>query len=296
MTARDYGFLLLTSPLGNSERKPLTVAQFRELTRRARQMDKPLQNRELTRKDLMGIGCSSALAERILQLLSQTEQLEWYLSKGKQANCTPITRLNDQYPGKVRTCLGLEAPATLWAKGNMSLLDTPKISLVGSRDLRPDNHAFAAMVGQQAALQGYTLVSGNARGADQAAQDACLAHGGSVISVVADELVNHVRRSDNVLYLSEAGFDLPFSSLRALSRNRVIHSLGEKTFVAQCSFGKGGTWDGTIKNLQNNWSPVYCYSDSSKAMMHLCQQGATPISQTQLQNIAQLKNPTISLF
>ena len=31
MTGAEYGFLLLTSQLGNPDRKPLTVAQFREL-------------------------------------------------------------------------------------------------------------------------------------------------------------------------------------------------------------------------------------------------------------------------
>ena len=296
MTARDYGFLLLTSPLGDPERKPLTVAQFRELTRRARQMEKPLHDRELTQKDLVSIGCSSPLAQRILRLLCETEQLEWYLAKGKERNCTAITRLNGVYPGKLRTCLGLEAPATLWAKGNLSLFETPMIALVGSRDLRHDNYAFATAVGKQAAIQGYTLVSGNARGADKTAQDACLDSGGTVISVVADGLESHVRSSENILYLSEDGFDLPFSSARALSRNRVIHALGEKTFVAQCTSGRGGTWDGTVKNLQKNWSPVYCFDDGSQAVGLLIQQGAVPISQVQLQNIRELQKPILSLF
>ena len=296
MTARDYGFLLLTSPLGDPERKPLTVAQFRELTRRARQMEKPLYDRELTQKDLMSIGCSSTIAQRILQLLSETEQLEWYLAKGKERNCEAVTRLNERYPGKLRNCLGLDAPATLWAKGNLALLEKPTIALVGSRDLREENHHFAVAVGEEAARQGYTLVSGNARGADKTAQEACLAAGGTVISVVADELDSHVRRSENILYLSEDGFDLSFSPIRALSRNRVIHALGEKTFVAQCTSGKGGTWDGTVKNLQKNWSPVYCFDDGSQAVGLLIQQGAVPISQVQLQNIRELQNPILSLF
>lgn len=296
MTARDYGFLLLTSHLGDPERKVLTVAQFRELTRRAQQMEKPLYDRELTQADLMAIGCNAAFAARIIRLLEQTELLEWYLAKGKKENCTPITRLSDQYPGKLRTCLGPNAPATLWAKGNTALLENPKVALVGSRDLFPDNRAFAAEVGKQAALQGYTLVSGNARGADKTAQEACLANGGSVISVVADALQTHARKSDSVLYLSEEGFDLPFSAARALSRNRVIHALGVKTFVAQSTCRRGGTWDGTVKNLQHNWSPVFCFDDHSQATTLLCQQGARGICLAQLQNIRELEPKFISLF
>ena len=274
----------------------MTVAQFRELTRRAQQMEKPLYDRELTQADLVAIGCHAALAARIIRLLEETELLEWYLAKGKKAGCNVITRLSDRYPGKLRTCLGPDAPATLWAKGNTTLLEKPKIALVGSRDLFPDNLAFAVEVGKQAALQGYTLVSGNARGADKTAQEACLANGGSVISVVADALETHARKRDTILYLSEEGFDLPFSAVRALSRNRVIHALGEKTFVAQSACHRGGTWDGTVKNLQHDWSPVFCFDDHSQATTLLCQQGAREVCLTQLQNIRELEPKIISLF
>jgi DegV family protein with EDD domain len=57
----------------------------------------------------------------------------------------------------------------------LEILKSPGISLVGSRDLNPINEEFAREAGKQAALQSYTLVSGNARGADKTAQNACLA-------------------------------------------------------------------------------------------------------------------------
>ena len=40
--------------------------------------------------------------------------------------------------------------------------------------MRQENRTFAEEVGRQAALQGLTLVSGNARGADRAAQESCV--------------------------------------------------------------------------------------------------------------------------
>ena len=104
--------------------------------------------------------------------------------------------------------------------------------MVGSRELGEENRIFAENVGRQAALQGYVLVSGNAKGADSTAQESCLTGGGSVICVVADELEKHPVQK-NVLYLSEDGFDMVFSPYRALQRNRIIHSLGSCTFVAQ---------------------------------------------------------------
>ena len=294
MTAGEEGFLLLTGYLGDPERKPLTTAQFRDLTLRARAMSRPAVDREMTAEDLMAIGCNQAAARRILQLLSQTEQLLWYVKRGKKADCLPLTRISEAYPHRLRTALGMDAPGTLWYSGNPALLQRKKVSLVGSRDLRPENEAFAAEVGKQAALQGYVLVSGNARGADRTAQDSCLAHGGAVISVVAEELSKH-RGDENLLCLSEEGYDLGFSAHRALQRNRVIHALSDQVLVAQCTLGRGGTWDGTKNNLRKGWSKVFCLRDGSKAMDELEQMGATLIQPDALSEFSSLQTNIISL-
>ena len=288
MNPREQGFLLLTGMLGNPERKPLTVAQFRTLTNRVRGMVKPRENRELTESDLVNLGYDHEFAQRILLLLSQQEQLQWYIQTGKRKGCTPISRISKVYPQTLRNKLELDCPGSLWAKGDLSLLERPCISLVGSRDLLPENLSFAKELGKQAALQGYALVSGNARGADRTAQDSCLENGGSVISVVADALENY-NPGSNILYLSENGYELPFSAQRAHSRNRVIHCLGEKVFVAQSSLRKGGTWTGTVQNLQNQWSPVFVFDDGSQSSDALYATGAIPVSSEELTDIEKLK-------
>jgi len=295
LTARERGFLLLTSQLGDPQRRPLTVAQLRTLAQRVRSVEAPRDRRQMQPRDLMIMGYSEAEAERILQLLSDKELLEYYLHRGKKAGCLPLTRVSEAYPPSVRKKLGLDSPGCLWAKGDASLLATPCVALVGSRDLLPENRAFAAEVGRQAARQGLTLVSGNARGADRTAQKACLAAGGRVIIVVADRLEEQ-RESERVLYLSEDGFDLGFSALRALSRNRIIHSLGEKTFVAQSSLGIGGTWNGTCNNLKLGLSSVYCFHDGSAAARELEQMGAIPVQWEDLEDIGALRNNQTDFF
>lgn len=295
MTPREEGFLLLAGFLGDPERKPLTVARFRELAKKARLMEKPAQQRELTLQDLQNIGCSAQESAQILRLFSQQEQLQWYLQEGKGRGCTPITRIGERYPDRLRKCLGLEAPVSLWYKGNVALLEKPKVALVGSRDLREENLYFAQQVGVQCAKQGYALVSGHARGADQTAEKACLQNGGQVISVVADALMSH-KAGENMLFLAEDGFDIAFTSYRALSRNRIIHTLAEKTIVAQCTHQKGGTWDGTVKNLRHGWSPVFCFRDGSPASRELKDMGALLIDTDTLQDLSKLQAPAISLF
>lgn len=295
MNALEAGFLLLTSQLGDPERKPLTVAQFRSLALRVRGAEKLSPDKELEEEHLVALGYSHEMARRMVALLNDRELLEYYLFKGKRCGCTPLTRAGAAYPLRVRKSLGENSPGCLWAKGEVTLLKTPMVSLVGSRDLCAANREFAAEVGRQAARQGYTLVSGNARGADRIAQEACLESGGSVICVVADSLEKQKQR-ERVLYLSEDGFDCAFSSQRALSRNRIIHSLGQITFVAQSSLHTGGTWSGTVKNLNNHWSGVFCFNDGSQAVKELAMMGAQLIGAENLQELHVLSVENIGLL
>ena len=174
MNPREKGFLLLSSHLGDPRRRPLTLHQLGELTRRMRTMERPVQDRDLEMEDLLFIGCSRELAQRILELLEDGDVLRHYISRASAVGCIPVTRVSGAYP-----------------EGDLSILSEPAIALVGSRDLNDANRAFARQVGILAAQRGLTLVSGNARGADKIAQEACLEAGGKVISIVADSLFSH---------------------------------------------------------------------------------------------------------
>ncbi len=295
MRQAEQGFLLLCSHLGDPMRKPLTTAQFRTLAKCVRSTEQPSEVRELTVEDLMKLGYRREMGAHIIKLLSDRELLEYYLHKAKQQDCVPITRLDPAYPAKLRQRLGLDSPACLWAKGDITLLQRKAVSLVGSRTVQRENQEFARQVGIEAASQGFALVSGNARGADLTAQQACIAAGGSVISIVADTLTHQPVR-ENMLYLSEDGFDMEFSPFRALSRNRVIHCLGDCVFVAQSELKTGGTWDGTCQNLRHGWSNVFCFTDGSEAMTELTRMGAVGIGEEALADMTKLCQTPGNLF
>ena len=290
MTGAERGFLLLCCHLGNPERRPLTVAQFRKLSRRVRDAEKAPGDRELALSDLTRLGYGKAEAEQILSLFSEEELLDRYLHKAERTGCIPLTPLSPGYPRRLWEALGDDAPACLWARGDLTLLQEPGIALVGSRDLHPENREFARQVGIQAAKQDLILISGNARGADRTAQEAALAAGGKVISILADRLTDHDPH-ENLLYLSEEGFDLEFSAQRALSRNRCIHAMGFAAIAAQCSLRTGGTWDGSVKNLRFGWSPLYVFDDGSESADLLTEMGAVKISFDALKDLRNLPDP-----
>lgn len=287
MNPRERGFLLLASHLGNPERKVLTMAQLRNLAGRIQGANPPEKERALSAGDLTTLGYSPEQADRILSLLDDGPLLERYLLRGNRMDCVPVTRVSEHYPAIVRRRLGLDSPGCLWVKGDPALLEAPGIALVGSRELLPENREFAREVGRQAARQGLVLVSGNARGADRAAQDTCLEAGGRVVSIVADQLEHYPLRS-RITFVSEDGFDLGFSAQRALSRNRVIHALGRMVFVAQARLGRGGTWDGVTRNLRLNLSSVACFRDGSEAMQELEQMGAFLVGTEDLRDLGAL--------
>lgn len=285
MTGPEQGFLLLTSSLGDPGRRPLTVAQFRNLAKRVAEAEREDSVRELTVSDLEKLGYDQEMSQRIYGLLCGGNRLREYLRRAEACDCFPVTRLSHNYPLSVRKSLGLDSPGVLWAKGDVTLLNRPAVSVIGSRDLLPENRKFAEEAGRQIALQGYVLVSGNARGADTAAQDAALEAGGQVISIVADSLQKQSLQS-NLLYLSLDAFDADFSAQRALRRNHVIHTMGSLTVAAQCSLEKGGTWEGILANLKNGWTPVCAFDDGSKAVIELQNRGVYAMEMTDLENIS----------
>ena len=287
MTPAERGFLLLTAALGDPDVKPLTRAQFRDLTMLMRNASPPPHNCNLTAHDLRKLGISADMADRIVKLFDRGELLDFKLQQAEKKNCKCLTRISSLYPQSLRCRLGPEAPGSIWYKGNVNLLTQPAISLVGNRTLNERSESFAREVGRQAALQGFTLISGNARGADQTAQNACLENGGQIVSVIAEKLEN-MPEDPRILWLSEDSFDLEFSIQRALSRNRIIHALPCLTIVAQCTHQSGGTWKGTVQNLTHHWCPVYLFSDGSPTASVLNQLGADFVSTEQLKNISRL--------
>lgn len=295
MKQTERGFLLLRSLLGDPERSVLSASQLRLLAVRMQSLQKPEQDRDLRESDFLRLGYGRDMARRITALLEDEELLDRYLQRGRRLDCVPVTRVSEGYPLILRQRLGLDSPGCLWAKGDLSILQQPGISLVGSRELHPENREFAAEAGYQAAKQGLVLISGNARGADREAQNACLDAGGCVISIVADELYKQPLRP-RVLYLSEEDYETPFSAQRALSRNRCIHAMGRMTLVAQANLGRGGTWDGTSRNLRFGWSPVACFRDGSEASLELEMMGAFLVNREDLAELGSLAQGQTALF
>ena len=290
MRAAERGVLLLCCALGDPGARPLSMAQFRELSLRAQAIGPGGGDfsAELRAEHLLRLGYGPDEAERIATLLSRGERLDRYLAAAERRGVVPVTRVSAGYPAPVAAKRGASCPPALFCAGNTALFSTKCVGLAGSRRLRPENAAFARRAGELAAAEGLTLVTGGAEGADSEAADACLRAGGSVIVFVPDRLDGRAERAGGrCLLASEDGYDLPFTAARALSRNRLIYQMGGSTLIAQVGSGHGGTWAGAADDLRGGWSALFVFDDGSDGAQALIGRGASPVRE--LTSISRLR-------
>lgn len=202
---------------------------------------------------------------RIQGLLGRSAALGLALEKWQRAGIWVMTRSDSDYPARLKRRLKLDAPPVLFGCGERQLLDRGGIAMVGSRAAGEEDLAFTSCLGAEIASQGYSVVSGGARGVDEAAMLGALEKEGTVIGVLADSLLrtatsakyrNGLMGKNLVLVSSfnpEAGFDVG----NAMARNKYIYCLSDAGIVVSTSKEKGGTWNGAVENLKYGWVPLW---------------------------------------
>lgn len=296
--------LLLLLPL--TDAKAVSVGEFDRMEQMLGALGQGAEDPDgdVTEQELLRLGLSEKTAGEILYRLNQEPVLEQMLKKLAETGIVPITRLSPEYPQRLRGALGTKAPLVLYCAGNLELFQRPGVSLVGSRQLRPPGTAFARRLGASAAREGLAYVSGGAAGADTLGFEAAIEQGGSAVLFLSDSLraraqdMRMLLETGRLLLVSEYGYDQPFSTGRAHSRNRLIHAMGERVFVAQTDYGSGGTWSGTVSNLKNGWSPVYMCHDEPEdpGARGLVERGCTPVTAAELKDILRLETAQTRLF
>lgn len=303
-TEPELGLMLLYALPGENR---LRESLFRRLSVAVKELGQtPEPELELDEGELQRLGCTRQETDEILRRLTRRQLLQGYLQGLSRKGIRVITRISPEYPQRLRETLGDRAPLVLFCAGALSLMERQCMSLVGSRKLRPAGKNFARCVGNAAARQGYCYCSGGAAGADTEGFCGAMEQGGCSVLFLADSLEEHLTdrryrrylRDKKLLLVSEQGPDLPFSTPRAMSRNRLIHAMGQKVFVAQSDYGTGGTWNGTMENLKEGWSPVFVYDGEPEepGTRGLLERGAEPVSLSQLEQLSALGLQQTSLF
>lgn len=102
-----------------------------------------------------------------------------------------------EYPQKLRDA---DHPIELlYYRGNWELVDTPCVAIVGTRSPSDEGAFNAGLIAHKLVQQGFTIVSGLAKGVDSCAHNAALEAGGNTIAVIGTPLNSYYPKENKNL-------------------------------------------------------------------------------------------------
>lgn len=132
--------------------------------------------------------------------------------------------------------------------GDVSLIERPRIAIVGARKATQDGRRRASQLARDCARAGVVVVSGLAEGIDYAAHTAAIEHGGKTIAVIGTpldkvypekhaELQRQIYREH--LLLSPFTWGEKFVPSNFPERNRIMARLAKATVIIEASDTSG---------------------------------------------------------
>ena len=304
LTPNAQAILLLTAPLLAGRRRrpprprtrrgsvrvdklrPLSTAEYRDFAKRLRAIHREpadlLGNDagETVRESLAGLD-----AERIHGLLGRGFLLAQAIERWRARALWVVTRADADYPRKLKARMRGNAPPVLYGCGDRTILAGGGLAVVGSRKVGEDLIEYTEDVGKLSAEANTAIISGGARGVDQAAMRGALEAGGQSVGVLANGLERAALNRGNRGALMEGQLVLvcPYDPAarfvvgHAMQRNKLIYALSDAALVVNSDHGHGGTWAGATDQLDKlRFVPVYVRASGrrSKGIEGLLDRGA----------------------
>lgn len=202
----------------------------------------------------------------------------------EQPNCHLLTQGHTHYPSLLRHIPN--APALLFARGNISQLSNPQIAMVGSRQPSIYGKENAIKFAEHFSKLGFTVTSGLAFGIDIAAHTGALMGSGGTTAVLGHGLdrvypkshlaIAHKIVEEGVL-VSEFPIGVPPAPSNFPRRNRIISGLSLGTLVVEATLKSGSLI--TAKYALDQGREVFAipgsiHSSVTKGCHQLIRQGA----------------------
>ena len=292
LSPNTQAILLLTAPLIAGRNEPsadlLTLGEYKRLARLLR--EKQQQPADLLAPEVwevLGEWQRLIDCDRLKRLLARGFLLSQAIERWQTRAIWVLSRADAEYPKRLKMRLKEDAPPVLYGCGDTAILETGGLAVVGSRHVDEELISQTEDIGRLAARARRTLVSGGARGIDQAAMRGALEAGGRVTAVLADSLERAALNRENRAFLMDGQLVLMspydptagFNVGHAMQRNKLIYALADAALVVSSDYEKGGTWAGAVEQLEKlRLVPVYARSNGkvSKGLEALRQKGASP--------------------
>ncbi|MEK4510296.1 DNA-processing protein DprA [Paenibacillus sp. FSL K6-2524] len=239
-------------------------------------------------EDWMQRGLSAELAQTMATRFTAhwvQERLDRMSKKGIQV----ITYFDDEYPILMKETD--QPPWILYAKGNIRLLSTLSIAMVGTRVPTAYGRKVGEMLVTELCAHSVTIVSGMARGIDGVCHEAALNCGGSTIAVLgtaidiaypSEHTALYQRIAENGLILSQ--YPMGTASHPGLfpQRNRIIAGISRGTVIVEADSRSGSliTADRALEANRDVFAvPGPITSPKSRGSLELLKQGAKIVTE-----------------
>lgn len=292
LSPNTQAILLLTAPLisGRSRKTSglLSPGEYKKLARRLRELGGQPADLLASEGDGLLGECARVIDRaRLERLLARGFLLSQAVEHWQARAIWVVSRADPEYPQRLKARLREDSPAVLYGCGDRRILESGGLAVVGSRHVDDALIEYTEGIGRLAASAGRTLVSGGARGIDQAAMRGALEAGGRVTGVLADRLERAVMNREHRRFLLEGRLVLVspydpqagFNVGHAMQRNKSIYALADAALVVSAEENKGGTWAGATEQLAKlRLVPIYVRSTgaASSGLDALRERGARP--------------------
>jgi predicted Rossmann fold nucleotide-binding protein DprA/Smf involved in DNA uptake len=292
LSPNAQAILLLTAPLiagrGTTSVDLLTFTEYKRLARFLHENKRQPADLLAPDADLLIAECSPLIkSDRLKRLLERGFLLSQSIEQWQARAIWVVSRADDNYPVRLKKHLKSDAPPVLYGCGDAAILETGGLAVVGSRHVDDALVNYTESIGRLAAAARCTIVSGGARGIDQAAMRGALEAGGKVTGILADSLERTAinREHRNLLIEGQLALISPydpssgFNVGHAMQRNKLIYAFSDAALVVSSDYEKGGTWAGAVEQLEKlRLVPVYVRTpvEASRGLKALKQKGALP--------------------
>lgn len=159
-----------------------------------------------------------------------------------------LTRNNKYYPQ--RLCNIYDAPISLYAKGNIEILNKKTLAMIGCRENSYYGKQVALTFSYQLSKKGINIISGLAKGIDSYSHIGAIKAKASTIAVIGSGLDNFYPKENQWLYdeilknngciISEYPLETKPNKINFPARNRIISGMSEGVIVVEAK-RKSGT-------------------------------------------------------
>ncbi|MDD4833069.1 MAG: DNA-processing protein DprA [Clostridia bacterium] len=198
---------------------------------------------------------------RLKSSLNQT-YLDAIITQIEKNGVTAVTYFSPDYPQKLKDIP--DPPYTLYCKGDVSILNSDGIAVVGTRKISAYGRRVTAYFTDELAKH-FTIISGLAYGVDTVAHETALKSGGKTIAVLGSGVCNiYPAANENLarkilenggLIVSEFGIFGEPNNYHFPMRNRIVSGLSRALLITEAPL-KSGTMT-TLEHALEQGKDVY---------------------------------------